>query len=233
MERGLVRGRAGCRTGRVELPRGRARRDPAHHGSDAGELLVTLAVSELVAAVSALVARTGVAPTSAVVATRCTDATAATSARAAGGIAIEDVARSSSAERGVVRLPPTGGDGARRAGVLACIHRAAEDGPAGSTIGGRPTADGGVRTTGTHDESKGMDRERGADDGGRHEEAATAGTSSDPHADVLDDALGQGSACAAHVLAVGASQTSCIRKAKQSWPPDPRQCGLSGVLVVT
>ena len=188
VQRGRVRRRARRRARRIPLPRRRARRDAAHDRSDARELLMALAVTELVAAVPPLVARVRPAAAAAVVATRSTDAAAPATAPAARRVAVEDVARSAAAERRVVGLPPTGRYRSGRARVLAVVHRAAEHGPTRSAVG-RRAAHRGVRGTRPQQVPQRVGRERGADDRRLHEEAAAARSPAEPRAHVAHDAF--------------------------------------------
>ena len=187
VQRGLVRGRARGRARRVELPRRHAGDHAAHDRAEARDVLMTLAVAELRAARVALVAGARRAVARARVATGIADATAA-SARAAGGVAVDVVARAAVAERGVVGLPPSGRDRSRRAGVGAAVHRAAHRGPSRIATRGRP-AERGVRGAGAQEIAQRVDRERGADDRGLRQEAAARAALADALRDAGDGAL--------------------------------------------
>ena len=129
VQRGRVGGRARGRARGIDFPRRPARRDAAHDRPDARELLMALAVAELVAAHEAFVARARCRSGSRRVTAGRADAAAAASARAAGRVAVDDVARAAFAEARPVGLPPAGGDAPGRARVAAVVDRAAEHGP--------------------------------------------------------------------------------------------------------
>ena len=134
------------RARRVVLPRRRAGGDAADDRAVAGDLLVALAVAELVAADAPAVADGARAPAGAL--------------RGAGGVAVDDVAGGAAAVGGVVGLPPAGDEAARRAAVATAVDRAAEGGPAVEQV---PQIVG-VRAAGLEDELQRVDRQRRPDD---------------------------------------------------------------------
>ncbi len=170
---GLVVGGAGGGAAGVVEPRWRARGDAAHDRAVARDLLVALAVPELVAAGAAPVARVPGA--------------AARALRGAGGVAVDDVARRAAAVGGVVGLPPAGHEAVRRAGVGAAVDRAAEGGPA-IRAGAAQVAVGGA---GLEQEVDRADGERRAHHRGAGEERAATRAPAEERGGLVHDALAE------------------------------------------